>query len=486
MHCLSRLKVCFTSMVQLCIDRFRPVKHEYPRSPEDSANLKSLISNQNLSKRVGSMQLSPSFRFVKRHPLATILILALALRIGIAVAVQARMDQLPDQAFLIEGDANGYWYLGGQIACGGEYAVGPRQILRMPGLPALLAISNTLFGESYLAARCVLALIGTLACGLVYVLGRDLFDRRVGLLATAGCAFAPTLAGFSVVILTETLFAACMLWSLWTLHRLARIQDQSDDDAPSLARRTSIAAMAGVAIAFTTYARPVWLLAGFVFLCVSLCLSRRRLWVLQHFAVMHVVLGLMLLPWIIRNYHITDGHIVPTTLWVGPSLYDGLNPTATGASDMQFIEDDRLSDSMNEFEIDRHYRALAVDYAIEHPGRAVSLALAKLVRMWTPWPSANEFQHPVLVVLMAAWFLPVVGLAMLGSWKHRSCWLLLFTVGPAIYLSAIHMLFVGSIRYRLPAEYTLAIVAAAGLCHLIDTIGTKPGSSRLREAADVT
>lgn len=365
------------------------------------------------------MSLHNLIQLARRHPLATILLLALGLRIGIAVAVQVHLDQQPNRSFVIEGDANGYWELGSRIAAGDDYQLGSRKVLRMPGLPVLLAACNKLSGNSYLAARCMLAMIGTVACGFVYLLGRDLFDQRIGLIATSLCAIAPTLAGFSIVILTETLFAACMLGSLWTLLRLTRFQDQSDQVAPSFVSRAATAALAGVVIGLTTYARPVWLPAGIVFAGVSLCLSRRRWFVLQHAAVMHVVLVLMLLPWIIRNYQVT-GHIIPTTLWVGPSLYDGLNPNATGASDMQFIEDDSLASSMSEYEIDRHYRGLAVNYALDNPGRVISLSLAKLSRMWRPWPSANEFQQPLLAVLMALWFLPVVSLAAFGLWKYRS------------------------------------------------------------------
>ncbi|MDA1015300.1 MAG: glycosyltransferase family 39 protein [Planctomycetota bacterium] len=409
-------------------------------------------------------------RTVKQYPLAAILISALLIRVVLAIAVQHRLDQEPDRSFVIEGDANGYWELAVRISQGDEYSVHqpPRRILRMPGLPLLLAGVIRVFGESFLAARCLMAAAGVLACWLVFLLARELFDRRVALCASALCAFSPVMAGFSVMLLTETLFAALMLLSLLLFVRLTRIQDLSREDA-KLRRTDSIrlAIGAGLAIAATSYARPVWLLAGLAFAGVSLILCRNRRVVVLHGIVMHATVAVSLLPWIVRNYHASDGHFVPTTLWVGPSLYDGLNPHATGDSNMQFIINDDLIASMSEYDVDRHYRAKAMDYAAANPGRAITLAIAKLARMWKPWPNADQFQSPLLAVLMAGWFLTVIALAVGGAVVNRSAWVLLMTIGPAVYLSSIHMLFVGSIRYRLPAEYTLAILAAAGLCHLL-------------------
>ena len=43
----------------------------------------------------------------------------------------------------------------------------------------------------------------------------------------------------------------------------------------------------------------------------------------------------------------------------------------------------------------------------------------------------------------------------LASWS--------LTLGPILYFSLIHMIFVSSLRYRLPAEYPLCVLSAVGL-----------------------
>src|SRR5690606_17813762 len=88
----------------------------------------------------------------------------------------------------------------------------------------------------------------------------------------------------------------------------------------------------------TTLVKPSWLLFTPFAICVGLATQPDRK---RHLlAGVALLLGLVLVmaPWWIRNARLT-GMFVPTTLTFGASLYDGLNPNATGASNMDFIPD---------------------------------------------------------------------------------------------------------------------------------------------------
>ena len=407
--------------------------------------------------------------FQGRTWLIGILLVALVLRLLMAYAVQQKVG---DQLCLIAGDAEGYWQLARKIVAGEDFSFAdpPRRVHRMPGFPAVLALSMKLFGETPLAARCLLAVIGTAACGAVYLLGRQLFDERVGLMACGLTAISPVMIGFSVLLLSETLFALTLTMSVWCAAKWL----SADSRQPTADSRYTVfwSAFTGVSIAIATYVRPSWLLAGPILASAVVVLSFKKRYHCQRLtafglrfeaAVMLLALFGALLPWAWRN-HSVCGHWVFTTLWSGPSLYDGLNPDANGDSNMAFFDRDNLMATMSEWDVDQHYKPAAWQYVSQHPGHAIELTFRKLLRYWMPWPNARQFGGAGPVLLVAGFFVPICVLAIRGGWLTRQrMWAWLLPLGPILYFAGIHAVFVGSLRYRLPAEYPLCVLAAVGL-----------------------
>ncbi|MEZ6045151.1 MAG: glycosyltransferase family 39 protein [Planctomycetaceae bacterium] len=387
-----------------------------------------------------------------------LLIIALGVRLLMACGVQFYMENQVHRDFLIAGDAAGYWELATQLADGEPYEIytPPRQILRMPGFPLVLALPVRLSDASFLVARLWLALIGTLAVYLTFQLAREWFDRQAAFCAGWIVALHPVLAGFSVLILSETSFAAALLASLWCFTRLQKKPNS-----------ISLALTAGLLAAVATYMRPVWLLfpaiwGGFALIHLP---NKRMIW--RNLFLVHLAMGLALAPWIYRNYQVS-GHLVVTTLWAGPSLYDGLNPAATGASNMQFFEVDNLSARMSEYEVDREYRSRAWQFVRENPQRTLELAGIKLFRFWRPWPSAEEVSLPPVVWSIGLLNTLLFLCLMLAVWKYRrESSLLFYCLAPVLFFSLLHLLFVGSLRYRLPAEYPLLILVGEYLSNLL-------------------
>ncbi len=399
-----------------------------------------------------------------------ILVLALAIRVGAAIGLQRWLDGRPNQTFLIEGDANGYWHLAEDIAEGREFAIyrPPRYVLRMPGFPALLAVPIRLFDHPDLPARLMLTGVGTIACALVYWLGRVLCDQRMGLTAATLAAVSPTLAGFSPIVLSETTFAMCLTASLIGMAWMARgrvvATAEGDHREPWTAGMlVLLGTITGVLIGITCYVRPSWLLSAPLFGGAYVLLSPEKGRAVVGAACVVFGAVAVLLPWGVRNERVT-GHFVLTTLWMGPSLYDGLSPQATGDSDMTFYDRDNLMAlGMSEYDVNRHYSQKAWAFARANPGRAIELAAIKLWRYLKPWPNAQQFGGWKPALIIAAFIIPMYVLALRGWWVTRSnlcVWGL--TIGPLLYFAGLHMLFVSSLRYRLPAEYPLLVMTAVG------------------------
>ena len=422
-----------------------------------------------------------------RLAFAALVVCALGVRLVAAFAVHSWVSRTPGRLCLIAGDAEGYWGLAQALVQRGEFAIydPPRQVLRMPGFPLWLAGGMWLFGERVLWHRVGLSLVGTATCAMTALLARRLGGDRVGLVAGWLAALSPPLAGLSVLILSETLFALAIVVNLWFLavvweRMLGRLDGAAGDPATSATGTLFAALGAGASSGVATLIRPSWLpflplVAGLLVVGLP-WIARLRGAVsrsgpsvgfrLQLAGLMLAGLAATMAPWVVRNARVT-GHPVVTTLWAGPSLYDGLNPQATGESDMQFIENDRIYQRLSEYEADEYYRAAAREFVRNQPVRAFELALVKLGRYCNPIPNAAQFGHGAIRWIFALWSAPVFALSLWGlvrRWRDVRLWVL--AAGPILFLGAVHAVFIGSVRYRLPAEYPLLTLAALGLLDL--------------------
>jgi 4-amino-4-deoxy-L-arabinose transferase-like glycosyltransferase len=361
------------------------------------------------------------------------------------------------------------------------------KIFRTPGYPALLAPLFWLADEPpVLWARALSAVLSTVAVGLTAVLARMLFDEFAALIAAVIAAISPESVALGVFVLSEAGFAPLMVLNLICWIRAYQTAYQPVEPGKKRLRWVVWSLGAGAAAGLATLMRPSWLLfvpfAGIAG-CAMQGLSSKVIKgpksksVRQSLAITGwVVVGLAfsMLPWWIRNYVVAK-RFVPTTLQVGASLYDGISPTASGASDMRFVghfvAEQRAADAQAEFpppglfedRLDRRMRQAAVAWAKRNPRRLLELVGIKLLRMWSILPNAGEFQNRWLKLTLAFTYPPVMILALVGAWRFSDRgWPIWLCCLPAIYLTCLHVIFVSSIRYRQPAMLAL-IVLAAGL-----------------------
>jgi hypothetical protein len=177
---------------------------------------------------------------------------------------------------------------------------------------------------------------------------------------------------------------------------------------------------------------------------------------------MLLLTGLVLSPWAARNRW-TLGSWVWTSTNDGITRYDGFSPDATGASDQRFVRSMPWTKDMTEIARSLYFSELADDWIKANPTEAIKLALVKIARTWSPVPLSAEYGRQwIYRAAGLGYALPLDILVILGLRQQiLSGPIKRFLLLPAIYFTIAAGLSVGSLRYRIPAEGPMAIVAAS-------------------------
>ena len=414
-----------------------------------------------------------------RRRLAILLILALAARVALLIFVTRNPTPFDFP------DSHRYVQVARNIAAG----LGPIDSSDVrsgtdPVYPAILSIGIQLGIEStdaiLMFGRAVNCLCGMALVAVVAFLGRRIFSARVGLFAAAWIAIDPVVLFFNGLALTELPY---MLLLTGAIHLVLIFQDT---------HRLRHALAAGALFGLSALTRSSGLfLPAFVAIWMVVDRSRSNRDVRAARPATHAIrqrglgaalmLAMMLLvltPTILRNYGLF-GSFVPVRTGSGASLLEALGPHADGGPGMQRITYPPVPEGSNEFERDRLYRDAALDWAATHPVETLRLAMRKLARTWSITMNADAYQSGFYAAVCWLTVAPVFVLAVAGAWRlRRQGMLLAVLLFPGAYFTLVHVVFVGSIRYRLPALPFIFLLAAFGFDALIDRFNRRTASAQ--------
>ena len=322
----------------------------------------------------------------------------------------------------------------------------------MPLTGLVIAASLFLSGESVFAVKLVMVVISTLTIAVVARLCFEISKQnRSALIAAAICSIYPFFIFYSARILSETIFLFFMTLFFW-----------------ALIRQSGGAAWQGALAGLMHLTRPVFL----YFLPI--------IWVWQYFfqrlpikniAFGIVIMTLVISPWIVRNY-VVFGEIVIGTASSGHILWEGNNPWNTTGGVSGTFDDtqtwlDVVPGGMSELAEDQWKKSEAIAFIKEEPTQFLKNGFLKLKRFWSLWPNSGDHQHWLYKLVSVLSFGSVLLLSVVGAVvlkKHRKEVILICAaVG---YLTALHALILGSIRYRLPLEPLLIVLASITLVNL--------------------
>ncbi|MBT4039774.1 MAG: hypothetical protein HOC63_05400 [Rhodospirillales bacterium] len=366
--------------------------------------------------------------------LLSILGLALVVRL---IALWALPDiYMPDSAdYLVDGTG---LFQAGQIP-GHKY---------MPLYSILAYITG---GETSLKIADVT--LSTLTVWMIYKIVNTVFQvRSAAIIAALIAAGYPHFVFYSIIKLSETLYLFLTCWAFLLLYE-----------------RKLFWGAALLILSIMT--RPtVYILAPILIFGFSKFIWREPTGrSFRNVAIYLTIYLAIMSPWWLHNYEKYDA-FVHLTLGDGLVLYSGNNPinvtgggvAIDGVGDMNTAAFKDISDLIAR---NQAYKDAAIDYIVEDPAHFVYMAGVKFVRFWRLWPFAPEYQQSHIIVASILSYGTVLFLSLGFFFRRpsnqiiRAMPFMLF----AAYLTAVHMVTIGSIRYRLPVEPFLIVLASITL-----------------------
>jgi 4-amino-4-deoxy-L-arabinose transferase-like glycosyltransferase len=218
-------------------------------------------------------------------------------------------DLFPDQYDLIAEN----------LATGNGYRVftdTAPTMLRSPGFVVVLAGIFYLFGKSILAVQIAQYFMSAGTAIFVYMIAKRLVELPlVSIVAAAVYLFHPMVLVSDSRGGVDTMLMLCMTISTWMLYRAVDRRRVVDFALLGLAFGTTMLVKPSVALIlpavglFLMLARSVW--------------QSSLVLLIRNFVITGLVAGLILVPWVARNYEIS-GHFVPTMTVGGLALFQGV------------------------------------------------------------------------------------------------------------------------------------------------------------------
>jgi len=397
------------------------------------------------------------FNIEYKAALWIIFVLALAVRL-IALVLSSLIPAL--QRYIFWGDAVGYTQLAVNLLAEGSFKFngGEATAFRMPGYPFFLALTYATVGSPFITQLLqIIADLVVMLCTLR--ISEYLFkDRVIGLLAMAVIAFHPVFILSTVTLYPESLGVLFTTLALLILVR-------SDNSIKS-------GLMAGTSLGASIYLKTNMLAVALLMLLVvglKWFTSQGIKGFFKSTVPAILMIGLMMFPWIVRNW-VVMGAFIPTTTSNGVNMYRGNNPLADGgaASNQPYV-----LPGMSEIESSKEFSRQAQEWIRANPVTFMRLLPAKaghFVWLLALAASGTVQVNPLIFVILSILTVTFYGLVAVGGWltyRLKLRWELALLLSPFLSLLFLSLLSYGGIRFSLPALPGLAVLMSVGSIYLV-------------------
>lgn len=341
---------------------------------------------------------------------------------------------------------------------------------RAPAYPYFLGLIYSIFGQGYYIPRLIGIIIGSLSCVLIYLIGRELFSSRVGLLAALLACFYSMFLYFDTMLLTTNLEVFfCLLGVVYLLRWLKN-------------KTNSHIIAAGVFWGLASITRPNFLVFVPVFTLYILFSFRKESLKQRLQPIALFVIGMLPALMAVIVINVVLGHDAVLVAWNGGiNFYLGNNQFASGYSatspeldatwwggykDAIIIAEKEIGQKLLPSQISHYWFMRGFNYILSKPLDWAALMLKKIYLFFNSFDLSNnqsidtfKIFSPLLRIPLLNFGLVVV-LAIWGficSARRRQITVIyLFLLSFAFSI----ILFFVTARYRMPLVPFLLIFAS--------------------------
>jgi 4-amino-4-deoxy-L-arabinose transferase-like glycosyltransferase len=360
---------------------------------------------------------------------------------------------------IIWPDETRYWNEALNIAQHWIFSQGNTYANDMPLTALIMGIFQMTTHTGVLGVKLLIAFMS--ACTIYWIgkMAQSIYPSKISLwIAGALAAIYPFFIYYSSLILSETffLFFTCLFF-----------RNLLEESTRKTILSGTAAGLAHLTRPTLLYFLPMVLIWKYFFMKYPL----------KRILLFLVIFCVLISPWVIRNYFIFDEILISSTT-AGHVLWEGNNPwnKTGGVAEAQWGYLKDMPASLTEIQQDKWKKEQAVSYIRSHPKHFFELSVKRFFRFWHLWPNAEGFDRGWYKWIAFFSFGPVFLISLCSLWILRRNWRKTIILWLFIfYMTGIHMITIGSLRYRLPLEPLLIVLASASLGVLYDQWLAKKG-----------
>lgn len=363
-------------------------------------------------------------------------------------------------------DTWGYDRLAKSLVFGEGY---PQEVRWPPLFPIFLAGIYALFGPSFFFVKIIQAAIGSFTCLLIFLIGKESFDEKIGLLSGLLAVFYPGFISYTGLVLTETLTAFLVATSIYLLIKAIAHKNKW---------RWYI--FAGLILGLANLCRSEMLFFPIFVLGGLLIIYKNKKQALIGFLILSSVAAITISPWTVRNF-ILFHKLIPVTVGLGRALWLGSYPQEWTEYHFDREPIKTLYKESTQIEFNDKLMKMGIENIKNHPFLYLKFSIKKFFRFWITSHSntirgleesfVSTIQNKKYKILFQkliflAINMGIIFLGFLGIFITRRRKMVSLLLAIIIYKVLLHMALFSAPRFQIHIMPVMLVFSAVGAQYL--------------------